>query len=75
MGTLVIKNLPDHLHARLKQRAQRNHRSVTKEAVSLIETGLTGATPPIDLPPPIRLRSGFRPTIQDIEAGIAEGQE
>ncbi len=31
MTTLVIKNLPDGLHARLKEQAQRNHRSVTKE--------------------------------------------
>ena len=34
MSTLVIKNLPEDLHARLKEQAERNRRSVTKEAVS-----------------------------------------
>lgn len=37
MATLVIKNLPDALHRKLKERAKRNHRSLTKEAVALIE--------------------------------------
>lgn len=75
MSTLVVKNVPESLHRKLKKRAEQNRRSVTKEVVSLIEASM--ATPPrkLDLPPPIRLKSGFRPTIRDIEAAIAEGQE
>ena len=42
MATLVIKNLPDELHAALKARAERHRRSLTKEAVTLIETALAG---------------------------------
>jgi len=75
MSTLVIKNLPDGLHARLKEQAQRNHRSVTKEVVSLIESGLEAPRHPLPLSPPLKLKSGYRPTIEDIEAAIAEGQE
>ena len=75
MGTLVIKNLPDGLHARLKEQAQRNHRSVTKEVVSLIESALEAPRQPPTLSPPLKLKSGYRPTIEDIEAAIAEGQE
>jgi len=75
MSTLVIKNLPEGLHARLKEQAQRNHRSVTKEVVSLIESALEAPRQPPTLSPPLKLKSGYRPTIEDIEAAIAEGQE
>ncbi len=37
MTTLVIKNLPQLLHIKLKERAKRNHRSLTKETIALIE--------------------------------------
>ncbi|MGH8507711.1 MAG: FitA-like ribbon-helix-helix domain-containing protein [Gammaproteobacteria bacterium] len=55
MSTLVIKNLPEELHARLKEQAQRHHRSVTKEVVSLIEAGLEVRRPVLELPPPLDL--------------------
>jgi len=76
MSTLVIKNLPEELHARLKEQAQRHHRSVTKEVVSLIESG--PAVPPRQPPKlssPLKLKSGFRPTVEEIEAAIAEGRD
>lgn len=75
MSTLVVKNLPDTLHKKLKQQARRNHRSVTKEAVSLIEAGVNVAPPKFKLPPPLKLRSGRMLTIKEIEAAIAEGRE
>jgi plasmid stability protein len=40
MATLVIKNLPDDLHRRLKEEAQKAHRSMNGEAVYLLEAGL-----------------------------------
>jgi plasmid stability protein len=43
MAALVIKNLPGHLHAKLKLQAQRNHRSLTKEALILLERGIAQA--------------------------------
>lgn len=75
MSTLVIKNLPDQLHEQLKRQAQRNHRSVTKEVVNLIETGIKLSRSKFDLPPPIKLKSGHIPTIEEIEDAIAEGQK
>lgn len=44
MATLVIKNLPDALHRKLTERAKRNHRSLTKEAVALIEAAVDDGT-------------------------------
>ena len=74
MSTLVIKNLPDDLHSRLRQQAERNRRSVTQEAISLIETGIVVPRLPPTLPPPIRLKG--KPVTQDeIEAWIDEGRE
>ncbi len=37
MSTLVVKDLPAHLHEALKARARRHHRSLNKEAASIIE--------------------------------------
>jgi plasmid stability protein len=75
MSNLIVRDVPEQLHARLKQQAKRHHRSVTKEVVSLIEAGVEREQRRADLPPPIKLKSGYRPTIEDIEAAIAEGQE
>ncbi|MDH3460304.1 MAG: hypothetical protein OEM00_04880 [Burkholderiaceae bacterium] len=75
MSTIVVKNLPDHLHALLKQRAVRNHRSMTKEVVHLLEAGLGSGTEQRPLPPTVKLRSGRMLTIAEIEAAIADGQE
>jgi plasmid stability protein len=75
MPTLVIKNLPAHIHSRLKDQAQRSHRSLTKEAVSLLEAGLGVDRRPKPLPPLIRLKGGRQPTIDEVEAAIADGQE
>ena len=40
MTALVIKNLPDDLLARLRERAKANHRSLTKEAMVLLAQGV-----------------------------------
>jgi plasmid stability protein len=40
MSTLVVKNLPSHLHEALKARARTNHRSLNKEATLIIEQAL-----------------------------------
>lgn len=75
MNTLVIKNLPERLHEKLRQQARANRRSVTKEAICLIEAGVQMASHVTQLTPPLKLRSGYRPTIDDIESAIAQGQE
>ena len=74
MSTLVIKNLPDDLHARLKDQAKRNRRSVTQETISLIQVGLVTRRVAPTLPPPIKLKGGPL-TTEEIEAAINEGRE
>ncbi len=40
MAALLIKDLPKDLHDRLKLRAVQNHRSMTKEALAILEESL-----------------------------------
>lgn len=40
MAALLIKDLPADLHKQLKRRAESNHRSMTKEAMAILEAAL-----------------------------------
>jgi len=73
MSTLVIKNLPDDLHARLKAQAERNRRSVTMEVVTLIEHGTAPRQNAPFLSRPIKLKGGPL-TDKDIEAWKNDGR-
>lgn len=78
MSTLVVKNLPEQLHERLKVQAQQHHRSITKEAIALIEQGLLAPRASTSgaealLPPLVRLPGGPL-TTEWIEAAIADGR-
>lgn len=42
MPGLLIKDIPEHLHVQLKKRAARNHRSMTREAIAILEAALAG---------------------------------
>ena len=75
MGSLTIKNLPEHLRARIKAQAQRNHRSPAEEAVRLIEAGLTGGAAQCIVPPAVKLLGAHIATFEEIEAHIADGRE
>jgi len=75
MATLVIKNLPDDVHAALKERAIRHRRSVTKEVVMLIESSLaSGSRVAPDLPQPLKLK-GKPITTREIDAAVAKGRD
>lgn len=41
MATLTLKNIPDELHARLKESAERNRRSLNSEILVLLEAAFT----------------------------------
>ncbi|MDD5329047.1 MAG: hypothetical protein PHX38_03520 [Sulfuricella sp.] len=57
MPGLLIKDFPPELHARLKLEAARNHRSMTRQALMLLEQALrgSGAKPGPTPPEPIDL--------------------
>jgi hypothetical protein len=78
MPTLVVRNIPEMLHQRLKQQATLHHRSVNMEVVALIEQGLLAPRvtrrPAQDLPPLVRLPSGLL-TTEWIDCAIAEGRD
>ncbi|HEV7764194.1 MAG TPA: Arc family DNA-binding protein [Thermoanaerobaculia bacterium] len=41
MATLNIKNFPDRLYRRIKQRAGKNRRSISQEVVQLLDEAVT----------------------------------
>jgi hypothetical protein len=45
MPSLVLKNLPPEIHRRLKELASRNHRSMTKQAIDILERGSFTSSP------------------------------
>lgn len=45
MATMTIKNIPDELYARLKERAAANRRSVNSQAIVCLETALGDVRP------------------------------
>ena len=47
MPGLLIKNLPEPLHRKLKERAARNRRSMTKEALYLLEMSFRAGAPTV----------------------------
>ena len=58
MPGLLIRDLPDDLHRRLRKRAAKNRRSMTKEALVLLEQALRrGDT--VDTEPPTPYEGRF----------------
>jgi plasmid stability protein len=70
MASILIKDIPGELHERLRQAAQRDHRSLNKEVIALLEEALM---PPAVLPPPIQ--AGFTLTPDWLERAMPEGRE
>lgn len=73
MPALVIKNLPPELHQKLRERARRHHRSMTKEAVAILEQVLEGGAGVKEVPPPYKGR--FTLTQDILERAKREGRE
>lgn len=75
VSTLVIKNLPEPLHERLKAQAIEHRRSVTQQAIVLLEQGLLDKPrrAPVLLAPPYALKGGPL-TIEQIEAAIEDSR-
>ena len=60
MPAIVVRDVPPVLHQRLKQEAERHHRSMNREIIAILEKEL-GATRSSSLPEPIRLKKPVDP--------------
>ena len=64
MAALLIKNLPDEIHAWLKQEAARNRRSMTQQAIVLLEEKMKKFQP-VHFGPPMKTRTLLTPEFID----------
>ena len=71
MAAILIKDIPADLHERLRLAAQRDHRSLNKEVIALLEEALKPRS--AELPPAIR--GTFELTPDWLEQAISEGRE
>lgn len=72
MAALVLKNLPDRIHKRLKEEAARNRRSMGQQAILILEQAL------LPLPPlrPFKAFETKRPfTHEWLMKAMREGRE
>ena len=53
MSAVVVRDLSPRLHQRLKQEAERHHRSMNREIISILEKELAEEQPAV-LPPPVK---------------------
>lgn len=71
MPALVIKDLPVELHRRLKDEAMHHHRSMTQQAIVILEQALHRVRP---MPAFKAYRGGFPLTNEFIDAAKREGR-
>ena len=71
MPALVIKNLPAEIHRRLKSDAAQNHRSMTQQAIFVLEQGVHRPRP---IPPFKPYKGAFPLTDEFIRAAKQEGR-
>jgi plasmid stability protein len=72
MPGLLIKELPPGLHSKLKKQAQAHHRSMTREALAILEISLSREKAPYIPPPPVK---GAVPITQKwLDKTIREGR-
>lgn len=79
MATLTLKNVPDDLHQRLKERAARNGRSLNREAIRCLDDASRRPDPDTLLEEAAALRArlaakGASFTAEEIEAAINQGR-
>jgi len=69
-------DLPDDLMREVKIRAVHEHKKLKDAIAEFIRKGMAaGKTRAPKLPKPVKLRGGFKPTTEDIEAAIAWGRD
>lgn len=73
MPDILIKDVPSPLHRKLKEVAARHRRSMTRQALVLLEESLHEAAEPVRLPRPFKGR--FPLTQKLIDEGRRVGRE
>jgi len=69
-------DLPDDLMREVKIRAVHEHKKLKDAIAEFIRRGMAaGKTRRAKVPKPVKLRGGFKPTTEDIEAAIAWGRD
>jgi plasmid stability protein len=69
-------DLPDELMREVKIRAIHEHKKLKDTIAELLRKGIAASRArPAEAPKPIKLRRGFIPTTEDIEAAIAWGRD
>jgi len=75
MAALVIKNLPEKIHRRLREEAARNRRSMTQQAMLLLEQALESSElTAAKRKPPQPIDLGVRHDHKWIYAAIRKGR-
>ena len=70
MATLTLKNIPDELHARLKESAERNRRSLNSEILVRLESGFTA--PVVDIREHARQLKAFTDAQTPVDHGVID---
>jgi plasmid stability protein len=69
-------DLPDDLMRKVKIRAVHEHKKLKDTIAELLRKGIAAGNPRRQkIPKPVKLRGGFTPTAEDIEAAIDWGRE
>ena len=69
-------DLPDDLMREVKIRAVHEHKKLKDAIAEFIRKGMSASkTRRSKIPKPVKLRGGFKPTTEDIEAAIAWGRD
>ncbi len=70
-------DLPDELMREVKIRAVHEQKKLKDTIAELLRKGIAAAGKGSRerIPKPVKLRGGFVPTVEDIEAAIAEGRD
>lgn len=70
MVTLTLKNIPKELHAKLKESAERNKRSLNSEILVRLESGF--GAPPVDRKALARRLDEFIKTIPPVDHSLVD---
>lgn len=76
MASILVRNVPTHIHSQLKVRARKNRRSLAAEVLTLLEEGLASRSGPLgpDELDKMRVKGAFPLTQEFLDQAIEEGR-